>query len=527
MKSFMEVDFPIKEVSEESAREKNIRHGHISTLHIWWARRPLASSRASIYAALTPEPKDEEERLKRAQFITNLSKWENSLNKDLIDRARKEILEANGGVPPKVLDPFAGGGAIPLEALRLGCETYASDLNPIAVLIEKCTLEYPQKFRGQGSEVRELGSGVRSQGTGKRYRLATEKDLEIFKEAEKYLEKKRQEMIDRGQKAISNKNNLTPDPYSLFATLDPVPDEPLPPKETLGFRVQRYGIWKWGDLFNSRQKLALITFVEKVRQAYVGIRSQGSGSREKGEDKDGIISGTGSMEKAHKFGSASLQDNENFSERRDICPNFTDPKGSNINPSEHSGRVGSRDDEGIYPISEDSERVTDGTGDTFNNIQRGRIFEGGKFENSANPNSGTGENAQRFNQEPSEEKHSLSPDPRSLIPDDEYAKAVVSYLAISVNNTAEKNNSISKWANTKETIAGSFGRQELPMVWDYFESNPFSGSTGDWLNSVYYNLNVIKHCSLTPDPQSLIPKNTQSSATSLFYPDDYFDEEEE
>ncbi|GFP42123.1 putative DNA methylase [Candidatus Hakubella thermalkaliphila] len=145
-KSFIEVDFPVKEVSEESTREKNIRHGHISTLHIWWARRPLASSRASIYAALMPEPRDEEERLKRAHFIANLSKRENSLNKSLIERAREEILSASNGKPPRVLDPFAGGGAIPLEALRLGCETYASDLNPVAVLILKCTLEYPQKY---------------------------------------------------------------------------------------------------------------------------------------------------------------------------------------------------------------------------------------------------------------------------------------------------------------------------------------------------------------------------------------------
>jgi len=152
-KSFIEVDFPIKEVSEESAREKNIRHGHISTLHTWWARKPLAASRASIYAALTPEPKEEEERLKKLQFIASLSKWENSLNKDLINRARKEIMEANGGVPPKVLDPFAGGGGIPLEALRLGCETYTSDLNPVAVLLEKCTLEYPQKY-GQPKKIK-------------------------------------------------------------------------------------------------------------------------------------------------------------------------------------------------------------------------------------------------------------------------------------------------------------------------------------------------------------------------------------
>ena len=121
-KRFIEESFPVKEVSAESAREKSIRHGHISTLHIWWARRPLASSRATNYAALIPAPKDIDEWNKKRQFIIDSSKWENSLNPALIEKARKNILEANGGVPPRVLDPFAGGGAIPLEALRLGCE---------------------------------------------------------------------------------------------------------------------------------------------------------------------------------------------------------------------------------------------------------------------------------------------------------------------------------------------------------------------------------------------------------------------
>ena len=146
MKRFIEASFPVKEVSVESAREKNIRHGHISTLHIWWARRPLASSRATSYAALIPATDDIEEWNKKRQFIIDFSKWENSLNQTMIKQAREDILKANGGKPPKVLDPFAGGGAIPLEALHLGCETYASDYNPVATLILKCTLEYPQKY---------------------------------------------------------------------------------------------------------------------------------------------------------------------------------------------------------------------------------------------------------------------------------------------------------------------------------------------------------------------------------------------
>src|SRR3970282_789349 len=99
-KRFIEESFPVKEVSIESAREKSIRHGHISTLHIWWARRPLASSRATTYAALIPAPKTEAEREKKKKFIIDLSKWENSLNHRLIEQARKEILEANGGKSP-------------------------------------------------------------------------------------------------------------------------------------------------------------------------------------------------------------------------------------------------------------------------------------------------------------------------------------------------------------------------------------------------------------------------------------------
>ncbi|GAB6163633.1 hypothetical protein JCM12298_27930 [Desulfothermus naphthae] len=145
-KRFIEVSFPVKEISKISAKEKNIRHGHISTLHIWWARRPLASSRATNYAALIPASENPEQWDKTRQFIIELSKWENSLNPHIIEKARKDILEANGGKPPRVLDPFSGGGAIPLEALRLGCEAHAVDYNPVANLILKCTLEYPQKF---------------------------------------------------------------------------------------------------------------------------------------------------------------------------------------------------------------------------------------------------------------------------------------------------------------------------------------------------------------------------------------------
>ena len=165
---FIEESFPVKEASAQSAREKNIRHGHISTLHIWWTRKPLASSRATGYAALIPAPDDALEWNRTSEFIIELSKWENSLNPFLIEKAREDILKANNGVPPRVLDPFGGGGAIPLEALRLGCETYSNDYNPVAVLIQKCTLEYPQKYGHQnnGAGQNEDWGGL-SDGGGK------------------------------------------------------------------------------------------------------------------------------------------------------------------------------------------------------------------------------------------------------------------------------------------------------------------------------------------------------------------------
>ena len=159
-KRFIEVDFPIKEVSEQSVRERNgAKPGHISTAHQWWARRPLAASRASILAALVPDPGSDKERNESKNFITEISKWENSNNKELLDKARNLIKKAYPQGPPKVLDCFAGGGSIPLEALRLGCETYALDLNPVAVLILKAVLEYPQKY-GQLKKVKGKGDGL-------------------------------------------------------------------------------------------------------------------------------------------------------------------------------------------------------------------------------------------------------------------------------------------------------------------------------------------------------------------------------
>ena len=179
-KKLIEVALPLEAINKESAREKSIRHGHPSTLHLWWARRPLAACRAVLFASLVDDPsslpdefptEDEQniERLRLFGIIERLVKWENINNQDVLNEARAEILKSTNGNPPPVYDPFCGGGSIPLEAQRLGLEAHGSDLNPVAVLITKSLIEIPPKFKDM-PPVNPLARAkdVRQEGTGNR-----------------------------------------------------------------------------------------------------------------------------------------------------------------------------------------------------------------------------------------------------------------------------------------------------------------------------------------------------------------------
>ncbi len=184
----IEEAFPLQKVSADSKHEKNVKHGHISSLHVWPARRPLAACRAVTIATLLPDPADAPEKIKTEytrlagsplpekqreylcnDLIASLTRWGDENGHGDWDRkdkkgryinklriARELILMAYDDVPPKVLDMFAGGGAIPLEAMRLGCQTIANDYNPVAWFILKCTLEYPQRFAGKTAKLPDL-----------------------------------------------------------------------------------------------------------------------------------------------------------------------------------------------------------------------------------------------------------------------------------------------------------------------------------------------------------------------------------
>ena len=420
-KRLAEVDFPIATVSRHAAREKSIRHGHPSTLHLWWARRPLASSRAVLLALLWPDPCDalcpaafkaaarallppipncnpgaDDAALRAALlcFIADFANWKLAAHPDYLRVSRALVKAAHGEEAPLVVDPFAGGGSIPLEALRLGCEAFASDLNPVACLILKVMLEdIPRRGPALADELRAAGAAIRD-AAAKELAALYPKDadgavpiaylwartvrceaprcgaeiplmrsfwlarkpkrkralrprierpegrpprvaFEIFEpEAELDVragtvtharatcpccesvlppERVRAQLAERrgGADAVFDEEGrrvggarltavVTLKPgetgrhYRLPTAADyaavrraqerlaeildewerggrrglcPVPDEPLPPIGTLGFRVQRYGMLRWGDLFTARQKVALVELLAVVRES--------------------------------------------------------------------------------------------------------------------------------------------------------------------------------------------------------------------------------------------------------------------
>ena len=187
-KRLAEVDFPIAVVSKHSAREKSIRHGHPSTLHLWWARRPLAACRSMLMALLLPDPedqhcpaefktaarsllgkttgkigaKDADLRAALLHFIGDFADWDNSSNRTYLEIARGLVKAAHPEETPLVVDPFAGGGSIPLEALRIGCDAFASDLNPVACLINKVLLEDIPRYGPElAEELHRVGAEVK------------------------------------------------------------------------------------------------------------------------------------------------------------------------------------------------------------------------------------------------------------------------------------------------------------------------------------------------------------------------------
>ena len=509
-KRFIEVSFPVKEVSKISAKEKNIRHGHISTLHIWWARRPLASSRATNYAALIPAPETPVEWEKTRQFIIELAKWENSLNARIIEKAKRDILEANGGKPLRVLDPFSGGGAIPLEALRLGCETYAVEYNPVATLILKCTLEYPQKYGKPVKKKVKDGFG-----------LSTEIEANpLLEDVKKWgnwvLEEAKKEI---GRFYPVDEDGSIPVGYIWARTIpcqNPSCNAEIP-------LMRQFWLAK-----KNNKKVALYPYVEgkEVKFKIVGDGyekmpdgfdpSKGTVSRaiatcpvcgytveaditrklfQEGKAGERMIAvvlhkpGT----KGKRYRLATERDIEVFKE----AERYLEKKRQKL--LEEWGIDPVPDEELDWDCLKQRDVLRYGMlkwGDLFNSRQKlALITFTEKVRLAYEKMIGEGYN-------------------------DEYAKAVVSYLGIGLDRIAIYATSFGYWHNTRELVNPGMGRQALAMTWDYAELNIFGGN-GDWNSAMHWILILLSHLSQIPSSPQL--KVIQTSATELPFPDSYFD----
>jgi adenine-specific DNA methylase len=531
---FIEETFPVKEVSAISAKEKYIRHGHISTLHIWWARRPLAASRATAYAALIPPPDDITEWQRQRDFIVELSKWENSLNQPLLDKARGDILlahaerlskergepvtvediEAGRAPRPRVLDPFAGGGAIPLEALRLGCETYASDYNPVATLILKATLEYPQKY-GQPAEREETSDLFGGLVTEKR---TVNPLLEAVKKWGDWVLKEAREELARFY--ASDTDGSVPVGYIWARTIpcqNPGCGADIPlmrqlwlakkPKKKVAlypeveggqvtFRIVGDGYDLWPQGFDPKAgTVARAVATCPVCGAVVAAQTtrslfqQGKAgqkmvavvlTRPHRQGKHYRVA-TETDEAAHREAEAALQG----SRERLMLEWGMDPV----------------PDESLPPV-----------GTLGFRIQRYGMKRWGSLFNARQLLAlitFTDKVRQAHEQMIAEEMES------------EFAKAVVTYLALLISRCADFGSTIARWFNHVENASNSFARPAVPMTWDYFELNLLSPVSQGTFKSMYRQ--ITRTLQAVVDTFSAPAVVSNGSVNSLPYPDGHFD----
>jgi putative DNA methylase len=522
-KRLIEVDFPLKEVSEESVKEKNIRHGHISTLHIWWARRPLAASRATTYAALIPAPNNDEELREKLKFVAELSKWENSLNQQLIGKARKEILDFFDGRAPRVLDCFAGGGSIPLEALRLGCETYALEYNPVAVLILKAALEYPQKYsnlkvRIEKAEQKTLSGEVEAKEVPKLL-------YDVQKWGNWVLEEARKEI-------------------GRFYPQDP--DGSIPVGYIWARTVKCQNPSCGAEIPLVRQ-----TWLAKKENKKIAYKIIPRGNKVKFEIREGkeidFDPSRGTVAKAKVLCpccNSGLSDKEvrkQFQEgkagQRMIAVVLHNPKKhgktyrlakeKDLEVFEEAKKYLEKKRQELYekwgydPVPDESLPTPNETGyvkgGLFYNFAPIVLYKMSKWGDLFNSRQKLAlitfvEKVRQTYEKMLEEGI-----------EEEYAKAVVSYLVLMLGKLEDWNSVLSIWRGDQERNEHVFNRQALPMVWDYGERNPFDGSlmTPKGINSIIFHLSQIPP--LKDRNEGKTPKVTQSSATSLPYPDNYFD----
>lgn len=524
-KKLIEVALPLEAINKASAREKSIRHGHPSTLHLWWARRPLAAARAVIFAQMVDDPSSypdlfptekaqEKERKRLFKIIEELVKWENTTNETVLQQARDEIWASwrracaeNADHPrakelfdrnklPAFHDPFAGGGALPLEAQRLGLESYASDLNPVAVLINKAMIEIPPKFAGRPP----VNPKSRAEGA-----------LRVWRGAEGLAEDVRyygQWMRDEAEKRIGH----------LYPKVEVTAEMAAERPDLLPYVGKKLTViaWLWARTVKSPNPAfahvdvplasTFMLATKPGKEAYVEPEIQ--------DDTYRFVVRVGKSNDAQAAKNGTKVSGANF---RCVLSDST-IEAKYIRAEAQAGRMSERlmaivaegERERVYlsPTSEMETVASQAMPEWKPDVEffpRALGFRIGNYGMSKWSDVFTPRQLVALStfSELVHEAHSKVIEDfgaSSTIPSDmsslseggsgpvAYADAVSVYLGFGVDRSADFWSSLCIWANQpkNELVTHVFGRQALPMTWDFGEVNVFSDSGGNFLKNIEY-----------------------------------------
>ncbi len=503
-KKLIEVALPLEAINRESAREKSIRYGHPSTLHLWWARRPLAACRAVLFSQLVDDPSarpdvfpteeaQSAERQRLFGIIERLVAWDNVNDEALLREAHEEILKSTDGHPPAILDPFAGGGSIPLEAQRLGLEAHASDLNPVSVLINKALIEVPPKWAGQSPVFPGAAEST----------MTWPKASGLAEDVRRYG----QWMRDEAEKRIGHlypKAEL-PDGTQANVIAWVWCRSVRCPNPACNLDIPMVSSW-----WLSRKKDRLTWVEPKVSESGLSFEV----CTGQGTPPQPTKSGRGSTFVCFSCGDVATESyvkQEASSGRMDIQMMATVAEGRRrriyLVPDvrqESAAQVDKPEDVPDEALGFDPRSIwcpsygLTSTAELFTARQLRMLTTFADLVTHA------GDRAQ------------LDALTSGLTPEqaEDYGRDIALYLALSVDRLTNRSSSLCVWDSSPamEAVVQVFARQTLPMTWDFGEVNPFSRSTGNWTDCVAAVATNIERL-----PASIRGTATQSAAQSRDY----------
>lgn len=518
-KRLIEVEMPLEKISKESRREKNIRKGNISTMHKWWARRPIAASRAAAYASLVPDPENQNQRDEKVEFIEELSTWEATTDKDLLSQAKEDIESEFGGETVRVLDPFSGGGALPLEAKRLGCESHALEFNPVAYLLNKSLMEFTHW--GEGEPESESSESILVDD-----RIDSESSIlieQVENWGEKLIEGVEEDIGDLYPKDVlgyiwsrtipcQNPNCNLEIPFYRNKRLDK--------KKGIIFDVSAdtdgnfdTTIYHTDDLEESK---------EGNRIAYKKPDSDDRIVPAEGTTQGGSVTcpACGSSFKASR--TRELGEEQGFGDRL----MFVIYRGDYDSSEDTLTEPISRPDKKYRKPSKEDRDAVERVEEKLNEVDADLIPD-----EELPPQGALGIRANLYGYETwgelfndrqklalatlCENIQSISDEIQEY--DDSLVKPVSTFLSFVIGKMANRNSKFSVWGD--ERIKPTFPNGYFPMEWDYVESNPFSGWTGSWSYSLDYVIEAIKTSLYATGKGEAV----LGDARRLPYPDNHFD----